>query len=104
LRPWIAATVVPLRVAIEKNVSAVWTVVYSAPPAEKVKVAVLERLVAAAVVIGRVVCAGVAAGEGWVTGPDDVVVRLGPTPFPPSAEWMRRARMVAPIKNAPGAA
>jgi hypothetical protein len=103
LRPWIAATVVPLRVAIEKNVSPVWTVVYSAPAAEKVKVAVLERLVVAVVIV-RVVCAGVAAGEGCVTGPDDVVVRLGPTPFPPSAEWMRRARMVAPIKNAPGAA
>ena len=101
LRPSIATTVVPLRVAIEKNVSPVWTVVYPAPATEPVDV--LETVVPVRVAV-RVVCAGVGAVEGRVTGPTGVVVRLGPIPLPPSAEWMRSARMVAPSRNAPGAA
>jgi hypothetical protein len=101
LSPSSSETLVPLRAAIEPKVSPLWTVVYSAPGTEPEVVSVAD---VCELVIVRVVCAGTGAFDGRVTGPRAVVVRPGEIPFPPSAEWMRRARIVAARRNAAGAA
>jgi hypothetical protein len=50
----------------------------------------------------RVFRVGTFAVDGRVTGPSRVVVPAGAIP-PPSAEWMRIARIVAASRNAAGA-
>jgi len=101
LSPSTSATLVPLRAAIEPKVSPLCTVVYAAPATDPDVVSVADVWV---LVIVGVVCAGTGAVDGRVNGPSAVVVRPGEMPFPPSAEWMRMARIVAASRKAAGAA
>jgi hypothetical protein len=70
--------------------------VYAAPATEAVPVVEVPAFVTV------LVFGGTFAVTGRVTAPRAVVVRPG-EPAPPSAEWMRIARIVTPTRKAAGA-